>query len=75
MWQSKKDHTSFVKSFLHHEADSGTKQNPKSHQVNSPEQGPAHWKVQKTKAGEIVQKFFQTSSLEDESVSLKVLGI
>lgn len=71
MWQSKKNHTSFVKSFLHHEPEAGS--DPASRDGDRQENTKD--KVSKDKAGSVRKSFFDLSSLEDDSVSLKVLGI
>jgi hypothetical protein len=75
MWQSKKDHTSFVKSFLHHEPGTETPDDQKDREENKQEPPPKQQKARKNKADGLVKSFFDLSSLEDDSVSLKVLGI
>ena len=73
MWQSKKDHTSFVKSFLHHEPESGSESEPSLEiQVENPNSISRLEKGRKAKA-KSPKDLIDTSSYEE--VSLKVLGI
>jgi hypothetical protein len=76
MWQSKKDHTSFVKSFLHHEPAEAETSNqvqaiPENKQgdIAVTGQGP------KGKAGAIIHALINPSTLEEREIFLKVLGI
>lgn len=78
MWQSKKSHTSFVKSFLHHgdsEREAPKKENLPREPRSKPSQNSKRAKPRRPKGSEFMKSFFDASSLGEESVSLQVLGI
>jgi hypothetical protein len=76
MWQSKKNHTSFVKSFLHHEPEAKSEGLKSKLQFNGEHHPKTNGKNGKAKAKgkALLQDLMETPNLEDD-VFLKVLGI
>jgi hypothetical protein len=72
MWQSKKTHTSFVKSFLHHEPEARSDpQTQESHKKTQQQPAPKKDRKGKNTAKDLIE----ASDLGGEEIFLKVLGI
>lgn len=75
MWQSKKGHTSFVKSFLHHEPEADRQDSGLQLQREDPQQTPSKQEARKTQGKAFLKDLIDTTSRNDDEVFLKVLGI